>query len=114
MKYKPKQPKRQEEPSGEVKLAVRLLPDLDEALRKRTRRRGDLSRMVAEAIDNFTLVDTDRQVPDMRGRLADIQQTSLSVPFKTRQALRSVAHAAEVTENALVNAAVREWLTRSK
>ena len=109
MNYKPKRKLHDKE--QKVKLSMRLLPDLDDAIRQRTRRQGDLSRIVLEALDEFTLTDPASQVPDMREGLS-IKPTSISIASKKLNELRQVAAASGCLRILQFNAAITAWLAK--
>jgi hypothetical protein len=93
------------------KLIVRLLPDLNDKLRRRLLYRGDLSSTVAEAIN---AVEDLEVVPLVNmGRVGEVDRTTtITLPTKTRAKLQKAAVKRGCTMNALVNTAVALWLKK--
>lgn len=93
------------------KLIVRLLPDLNEKLRRRLLYRGDLSAKVADAID--AVEDLEQvELVDM-SRVGELDRTTtISLPRQTRKKLQKAATKRGCPMNALVNTAVALWLKK--
>jgi hypothetical protein len=89
------------------KLVVRLLPSINEHLRREIRYRGDLSAMIIEAINT---VDLER-VP-----LVDLASdtrhgtTTVALPPPLHAQIKSIAKARNASMNEIVNTAVAHWL----
>ena len=89
------------------KLVIRLLPGISECLRAEMRYRGDLSKMIIEAINsvdlkNVILVDLFAE--------SRIVPTMISLPTKVHAALKALSKTRTASMNVLVNTAVAHWL----
>ena len=93
-----------------IKLAVRFLAGLNGPLRSQALYRGDLSRIVMDAVKPLDL---------MKMALIDIrepkeEETCLMLSQASMQALKKAAREREVSLNVLVNTAVAHWLAEKK
>ena len=93
------------------KLVVRLLPQVDAALRQRTRRQGDLSRFVEEAIAAAPDLTTIPLAPASSEEMP--RPTTVTLKDKTRAVVGRAAVRRGAPSNVLINAALWHWL-RSK
>jgi len=89
------------------KLVIRLLPGISECLRAEMRYRGDLSKMIIEAINsvdlkNVILVDLFAE--------SRIETTMISIPTKVHAVLKALSKTRAASMNVLVNTAVAHWL----
>ena len=89
------------------KLVIRLMPGISECLRAEMRYRGDLSKMIVEAINsvdlkNVILVDLFTE--------SRLEPTMISIPTKVHAALKALSKTRTASMNVLVNTAVAHWL----
>ena len=90
-----------------TKLVIRLLPPLNEHVRTELRYRGDLSKMIVEAIDSVDLKSVGIVDLSWETRL---EATMISLPKKTHADLKALSKVRAVSMNVLVNTAVAHWL----
>jgi hypothetical protein len=89
------------------KLVIRLLPGLNEHLRREMRYRGDLSAMIIEAINAVDL----KRVP-----LVDLASdtrlgtTTIALPPPLHAQIKTIAKARTASMNEIVNTAIAHWL----
>jgi hypothetical protein len=102
-----KRPRRVRQSPAVRKLVIRLLPGVDDHLRAETRRRGDLSSMIIEAIN---AVDLERvRLVDLSSE-TNIPTTTVALPKSIHAALKALAKTRATSMNVLVNTAVAHWL----
>ena len=89
------------------KLVIRLLPGLSEHLRAEMRYRGDLSKMIVEAINSVDLKSVGIVDLSWKTRL---EATMISLPQKMHADLKALSKVRAVSMNVLVNTAVAHWL----
>ncbi|HYA40494.1 MAG TPA: hypothetical protein VEF34_04290 [Syntrophobacteraceae bacterium] len=92
------------------KLVIRLLPPLNDRLRTEMRYRGDLSKMIAEAINSVDLQKV--RIVDLSWDTRLEAATMISLPQKMHAALKALSKARATPMNVLVNTAVAHWLAR--
>ncbi len=108
-KHKPEAPVRRSPPVR--KLVIRLLPVINEHLRRELRYRGDLSAMIIEAVNSADL----RTV-----RLVDLANdtrmstTTIALPPPLHAQIKAAAKARGASMTELVNTAVAHWLAGKK
>ena len=92
-----------------TKIYIRLLPAIDEALRSKGRYKGDLSRMIEEALMS---ADTDLMTIRLveMGQVVSDRHTTPSLSDKCRRLLKRVSLTRGASMNALVNAALARSL----
>jgi hypothetical protein len=94
---------------GELhRLLVRLLAPVNETLRQKAMYRGDLSTMVAEALDSVDL----HSVPlvYMKWGQEDFRGVTIQIPIKTRNRMVAASKKRGVSMNTLINTALVHWL----
>jgi len=102
-----KRPRRVRQTAAVRKLVIRLLPGIDDHLRAETRRRGDLSSMIIEAINAFDLERV--RLVDLSSE-TNIPTTTVALPKSIHAALKALAKTRATSMNVLVNTAVAHWL----
>ncbi len=90
-----------------VKIAVRLIEPVNEALRTLIRYRGDLSKMALQALDSIDLKSVPLVSPENMTR-----DTTISMPPALHDKLKTLAGDRESSMNILVNTALAHWLAK--
>lgn len=98
-------------PPDRIKISIRLLPEIEDLLRKTTSHQGDLSREVGLALEQFEIVDIDRQVPKIRSRRKS-KPTSVIIERKLFDQLQQARIKYRRDVNSIVNGAVAEYLEK--
>ena len=93
-----------------IKLAIRFLTALSGPLRTQTQYRGDLSRIVMDALKQADLIDV--ALIDIREPKEE--ETCLMLAADSLKALKKASKQREVSLNVLVNTAVAHWLAEKK
>ena len=102
---RPAAPKRRSPPVR--KLVIRLLPGINEHLRREMRYRGDLSSMIIAALSSVNL-NTVRLV-DLASEMR-LQTTTVALPPPLHNEIKSAAKNRNASMNEMVNTAVAHWL----
>jgi hypothetical protein len=92
------------------KLGVRLLTAIDDRIRELTRRTGDFSKFVAEAI---MTVDLD-EVPLVLIRDPKVPLNTVRVEKKVYDRLNKAVRKRDTSMNVIINTAVAHWMETKK
>lgn len=101
-------------PNDLVVFQTRLLYKVDDALRRRIRRHGDMSLFVQRSLEEIDLrsVDVDR----FHGKkvLSTTKATQVVMPISLRKKLQEIAPERGCSMNELLNSAVLAWLRKGR
>jgi hypothetical protein len=104
-----KTPRRSKSTSTELhRFLVRVLAPVNETLRQKAMYRGDLSEMVAQALESVDL----NSVPlvAMKWGQEEFRGLTIQVPFKLRDKMVAASKKRGVSMNTLINTALVHWL----
>lgn len=104
-----KTPRRGKSPSTALhRFLVRVLAPVNETIRQKAMYRGDLSEMVAQALESVDL----NSVPlvAMRWGQEQFRGITIQIPVKLRDRLAAASKRREVSINTLINTALVHWL----
>ena len=91
-----------------AKVVVRLLPDLDEMLRERIRRKGDLVKLLESALNEVDLGAVP--VASLSFGEAGVKPTTVNLSAEEHERIKQCATTRGCSVNALINSAVRSYL----
>jgi len=104
-----KTPRRSKSTSSELhRFLVRVLAPVNETLRQKAMYRGDLSEMVAQALESVDL----NSVPlvAMKWGQEEFRGLTIQVPVKLRDRMVAASKKRGVSMNTLINTALEHWL----
>ncbi len=88
------------------KLFIRLLPEVDAKVRREALRHGDLSLIIAAALDAFEISDVASQLPKIGSGTI---KTTIMLDLRVRLDLKKVALRCGTSMNAIINGALAAW-----
>ena len=104
-----KTPRRAKSRSTDLhRLLVRILAPVNETMRQKAMYRGDLSEMVAKAVESVDLASVP--LVAMRWGQEEFRGMTIQIPVKMRDRLVSASKRRGVSINTLINTALVHWL----
>jgi hypothetical protein len=104
-----KTPRRSKSTSSELhRFLVRVLAPVNETLRQKAMYRGDLSEMVAQALESVDLVSVP--LVAMKWGQEEFRGLTIQVPVKLRDKMVTASKKRGVSMNTLINTALVHWL----
>lgn len=104
-----KTPRRSKSSSTELhRFLVRVLAPLNETLRQKAMYRGDLSEMVAQALDSVDLSSVP--LVAMKWGQEEFRGLTIQIPIKLRDKMVTASKRRGVSMNTLINTALVHWL----
>ena len=100
-----------------ITTTLRMREEVETEARRRIRRHGDLSAMITEAVADSTFGETQFLPEEELGRPrapSSGRLTSVYLSVATRTAIKALAAAHSVSENTVMNAALRRWFKTQK
>jgi hypothetical protein len=104
-----KTPRRSKSSSTELhRFLVRVLAPVNETLRQKAMYRGDLSEMVAQALDSVDLSSVP--LVAMKWGQEEFRGLTIQIPIKLRDKMVTASKRRGVSMNTLINTALVHWL----
>ena len=104
-----KPPRRSKSSSTELhRFLVRVLAPVNETLRQKAMYRGDLSEMVAQALESVDLSSVP--LVAMKWGQEEFRELTIQIPVKLRDKMVTASKRRGVSMNTLINTALVHWL----